>query len=203
MIGADSYAWAANPAVGAKSIADVVALAKSRKDSGGEPITSSSPGAGSLGHLLLERFKRKAGIDIRHVPAPNSGVTDVLGNRISLTLTTMMTIGDQVKAGRLTALAVTSAERNPAFKGIPTSASKAIRRCTAKPGSGCADPRTFRSMSSTKLSDTTRRIVKGRKDFRPTSVSWHCCRKTSTLPQSGTSSPRNMHSGRSAPRPPA
>src|SRR5437588_1838422 len=40
MIGADSYAWAANPALGVKSIAELVALAKSRKD----PITSSSPG---------------------------------------------------------------------------------------------------------------------------------------------------------------
>ena len=53
-------------------------------------------------------------------PAPNSGVTDVLGNHISMTLTAMMTVGEQVKAGRLVALAVTSTERNPVFKGIPT-----------------------------------------------------------------------------------
>src|SRR4249920_2148793 len=57
MIGADSYAWAANPALGVKSIADLVSLAKTRRQN---PITSSSPGPGSLGHLLIEQFKRKA-----------------------------------------------------------------------------------------------------------------------------------------------
>src|SRR4051795_10770421 len=117
MIGADSYAWAANPALGVQSIAELVTLAKARKQN---PITSSSPGPGSLGHLLIEQFKSKAGIDIQHVPAPNSGLTDVLGNHISLTLTAMMTVGEQVKAGHLVALAVTSTERNPVFKGIPT-----------------------------------------------------------------------------------
>ena len=96
MIGADSYAWVANPALGVQSIAELVTLAKTRKQN---PITSSSPGPGSLGHLLIEQFKSKAGIDIQHVPAPNSGVTDVLGNHISMTLTAMMTVGEQVKAG--------------------------------------------------------------------------------------------------------
>ncbi len=94
MIGADSYAWVANPALGVKNVADLVALAKSRKDNGKGPITSSSPGPGSLGHLLIEQFKRKSGIDIQHVPAPNSGLTDVLGNHISLTLSAMLTVGE-------------------------------------------------------------------------------------------------------------
>ena len=54
MIGADSYAWVAHPALGAISIAMLVALAASRHENGKAPITSSSPGPGSLGHLLLE-----------------------------------------------------------------------------------------------------------------------------------------------------
>jgi tripartite-type tricarboxylate transporter receptor subunit TctC len=56
MIGADSYAWAANPALGVQSIAELVTLAKARKQN---PITSSSPGPGSLGHLLIEQFKAR------------------------------------------------------------------------------------------------------------------------------------------------
>ena len=163
MIGADSYAWAANPALGAKSIADLVALSKSRNDNRQDPITSSSPGAGSLGHLLLERFKRKAGIDIQHVPAPNSGVTDVLGNRISLTLATMMTIGEEVKAGRLTALAVTSAERNPAFKGIPTFAEQGYPEVHGETWFWLCGPKNLPPDVVNKLSDTTRRIVKSEK----------------------------------------
>ena len=46
MIGADSYAWAANPALGVTSIAELVALAKSRQASRKDPITSASPGPG-------------------------------------------------------------------------------------------------------------------------------------------------------------
>lgn len=160
MIGADSYAWAANPALGAKSIAELVALAKNRKEN---PITSSSPGPGSLGHLLIEQFKRKAGIDIQHVPAPNSGLTDVLGNHISMTLTAMMTVGEQVKAGRLVALAVTSTERNPVFKGIPTFAEQGYPDVRGDTWFWLCGPKGLPPDVVNKLSEATRRIVKSPK----------------------------------------
>ena len=83
------------------------------------------------------------------MPAPNSGVTDVLGNHISMTLTAMMTVGEQVKAGQLMALAVTSTERNPVFKGIPTFAEQGYPDVRGIPGSGCADRRACRPKSST------------------------------------------------------
>jgi len=159
MIGADSYAWAANPALGVKSIAELIALAKARKD----PITSSSPGPGSLGHLLIEQFKRKAGIDIQHVPAPNSGVTDVLGNHISMTLTAMMTVGEQVKAGQLMALAVTSTERNPVFKGIPTFGEQGYPDVHGDTWFWLCGPRNLPPDVVAKLSTATRRIVKSPK----------------------------------------
>src|SRR5712672_1926491 len=159
MIGADSYAWAANPALGVKSIAELIALAKARKD----PITSSSPGPGSLGHLLIEQFKRKAGIDIQHVPAPNSGVTDVLGNHISMTLTAMMTVGEQVKAGQLLALAVTSTERNPVFKGIPTFAEQGYPDVRGDTWFWLCGPKGLAPDVVGKLSSATRRIVQSPK----------------------------------------
>jgi tripartite-type tricarboxylate transporter receptor subunit TctC len=160
MIGADSYAWAANPALGVKSIAELVALAKTRKEN---PITSSSPGPGSLGHLLIEQFKRKASIDIQHVPAPNSGVTDVLGNHISLTLTAMLTVGEQVKAGKLLALAVTSTERNPVFKGIPTFAEQGYPDVRGDTWFWLCGPRGLPADVVGKLNEATRRIVKSPK----------------------------------------
>jgi tripartite-type tricarboxylate transporter receptor subunit TctC len=155
MIGADSYAWAANPALGVKSISELVALAKSRKN----PVTSSSPGPGSLGHLLIEQFKRKASIDIQHVPAPNSGVIDVLGNHISMTLTAMMTVGEQVKAGQLMALAVTSTERNPVFKGIPTFAEQGYPDVHGDTWFWLCGPKGLAPDLVGKLSSATRRIV--------------------------------------------
>lgn len=117
MIGGDSFVLVANPALGVKNLGDLVKLARTRKDN---PITCSSAGPGSLGQLLLERFKREAGIDILHVPAPNSGVIDVLGNYISMTITVSLTTGAQIKAGKVIPLGVTSAQRNPAFPNIST-----------------------------------------------------------------------------------
>jgi tripartite-type tricarboxylate transporter receptor subunit TctC len=163
MIGADSYAWVANPGLGVTSIAELVALAKSRQAGRKDPITSSSPGPGSLGHLLIEQFKRKAAIDIQHVPAPNSGVTDVLGNHISLTLSAMLTVGEQVKAGKLLALAVTSTERNPVFKGIPTFAEQGYPDVRGDTWFWLCGPRGMPPDVVGKLNDATRRIVKSPK----------------------------------------
>src|SRR5262245_21021267 len=162
MIGADSYAWAANPALGVKSVPDLVMLAKDRKARGQNPITSSSPGLGSLGQLLIEQFKRKAGVYIQHVPAPNS-VTDVLGNHISMTLTAMMTVGEQVKAGQLVALAVTSTERNPVFKGIPTFAEQGYPDVRGDTWFWLCGPNGLAPDVVNKLSVATRSIVKSPK----------------------------------------
>jgi tripartite-type tricarboxylate transporter receptor subunit TctC len=160
LIGADSYAWAANPALDVKSVAELVALAKSRS---GNPITSSSPGPASLGHLLIEQFKRKAGVDIQHVPAPNSGVTDVLGNHISMTLTAMMTVGEAVRAGKLVALAVTSTERNPVFKGIPTFAEQGYPDVRGDTWFWLCGPKGLAPDVVDRLSTATRRIVQSAK----------------------------------------
>jgi tripartite-type tricarboxylate transporter receptor subunit TctC len=160
MIGADSYAWAANPALGVKSIAELVTLARARTQN---PITSSSPGPGSLGHLLIEQFKRKAGVEIQHVPAPNSGVIDVLGNHISMTLTAMMTVGEQVRAGQLVALAVTSTERNPVFKGIPTFAEQGYPEVRGATWFWLCGPRGLPPEMVGRLNAATRSIVKSPK----------------------------------------
>ncbi|HLH95418.1 MAG TPA: tripartite tricarboxylate transporter substrate binding protein [Xanthobacteraceae bacterium] len=114
MIAADTFVVAANPSLGARSIADLVKIARAR------PLTSSSPGPGSLGHLILEQFNRRAGIDIQHVPSPNSGMLDVLGNHISMSFTTLLTAGEHLRSGGMVGLAVTSAERNPVYRDIPT-----------------------------------------------------------------------------------
>jgi tripartite-type tricarboxylate transporter receptor subunit TctC len=159
MIGADSYAWTANPALRAKSLAELVALARRRKD----PITSSSPGPGSLGHLLIEQFKRTAGIDIQHVPAPNSGLTDVLGDHISMTLTAMMTVGEQVKAGSLVALAVTSPAPNPVFAGIATFTEQGYPDVHGETWFWLCGPKDLAPEVIDKLSQVTRRIVKSAK----------------------------------------
>ena len=163
MIGADSYAWVANPALGAKTVRDLVTLANERAAARRKPITSSSPGPGSLGHLLIEQFKRKAAIDIQHVPAPNSGLTDVLGNHISLTLSAMLTVGEQVQAGKLVPLAVTSTGRNPIFTGITTFAEQGYPDVRGDTWFWLTAPKNLPPDIVGKLNEATRRAVRSPK----------------------------------------
>ncbi len=116
MIAGDSYVLAANPTLDVHDLADLIKLAKSRS----APLTSSSPGPGSLGQILLDVFKRKAGIDITHVPAPDSGMMEVLGNHINMTLTVPLTAGEQIKAGKVIGLAMSSPVRDLAYPAIAT-----------------------------------------------------------------------------------
>ena len=116
MIGGDSYMLVVNPALGVKTFSEFVQLARSKA------ITCGSPGSGSLGHLLQEQLNRKVGIALQHVPYRGSGesVSDLLGNHVSSILQPIIAIGEQVRSGKLIGLAVSSTERNPAFKDIPT-----------------------------------------------------------------------------------
>jgi tripartite-type tricarboxylate transporter receptor subunit TctC len=154
MIAADSFVLAANPALGAGSVAELVKLARVKS------LTSSSPGAGSLGHLILEQFKRQAGVDIQHVPAPNSGMLDVLGNHISMSLTTLLTAGEHIRSGGMVALGVTSSERNPAYRSIPTFAEQGYPDVRGETWFWLAGPKNVPPGIVAKLNAEVRRIVK-------------------------------------------
>jgi tripartite-type tricarboxylate transporter receptor subunit TctC len=154
MIAADSFVLAANPALGAGSIAELVKLARMK------PLTSSSPGAGSLGHLILEQFKRRAGVDIQHVPAPNSGMLDVLGGHISMSLTTLLTAGEHIRSGGMVALGVTSGERNPVYRSIPTFAEQGYPDVRGETWFWLAGPRNLPPGIVARLNQEVRRIVK-------------------------------------------
>jgi tripartite-type tricarboxylate transporter receptor subunit TctC len=152
MLAADSYVLVANPAQGWKSLADLVRH--------GGIFSSSSPGAGSLGHLILERFKRSAKLDIQHVPAPNSGMQDVLGNHIPLTLTTLLTAGLQIRAGLVVPLAVTSAKRHPAYPDIPTFAEQGFPDVRGDTWFWLAGPSGLPHFVVQQLNQETRRAMK-------------------------------------------
>ncbi len=152
MEAADSFVFVASSALGAKSIADLVAIAKTK------PLTSASPGPGSLGHLILERLKRRAGIEIQHVPAPNSGMNEVLGNHISLTMTTLLTAGEMIRAGKVVPLAVTSVGRHPAYPNVPTFAEQGYPDTRGDTWFWLAGPKNLPADIVTKLNVEIRRI---------------------------------------------
>ena len=157
MVAADSFVLVAGSAVGARSIADLVRIGR------GRPLTSASPGPGSLGHLILERFKRRAGLAIQHVPAPNSGVNEVLGNHISLTMTTLLTVGEQIRAGKVVPLAVTTIGRHPAYPDIPSFAEQGFPDVRGDTWFWLAGPKNLPVEIVARLNDEVRRINKSAK----------------------------------------
>ncbi len=108
----------------AKSVTDFIAYAKAN----GGKTTFSSSGAGTSTHLAGELFKRRAGIEMTHIPYRGAGpaVTDVIAGRIDVIFNTFGSTLSLVRDGQLRGLAVTSAQRFFAAPDLPTVAEAAL-----------------------------------------------------------------------------
>ena len=106
------------PSFAGKSVKDLIALAKARP---GE-LTFATPGAGSAPHLAAEMFQRAADVSLIHVPYKGipAAVTDVIGGRITMLFTTTISAAPHIKSGKLRAVAITSAKRQPSMPDLPT-----------------------------------------------------------------------------------
>ena len=114
----------AYPGFAAKSVKEVIALAKAKP---GQVIYGTS-GSGTSGHLLMEMLRTQAGIDILHVPYKAIGQTtaDLISGQISLWFPTIGGTLPHIQSGRLRALAVSGAKRSPALPDTPTVAEAAL-----------------------------------------------------------------------------
>ncbi len=91
-------------------------------------LSFASSGNGTVGHLVGETWKRAAKVDALHVPYKGAGpvMTDLLGGRIDLHFASLPAALPQIKAGKLRALAVTSARRAPSLPDVPTLSDKGL-----------------------------------------------------------------------------
>ena len=105
-----------NPALGVKTVADLVAKAKAAR------VTYASGGPGVPGHLAAEMFLQSAGAKMDHVPykGPAPATLAVLSNESNCGFLATPTVIQHVKAGKLTALAVSSVEPSPLAPEVPT-----------------------------------------------------------------------------------
>ena len=112
------YVITVNPKVPAKTVADLIALAKSQKSS----LTFGSSGVGAASHLSGELFQKEAGIELLHVPYKGTGAaeTDLIAGRIDIMFAPPQTVEPMVKVGKLKALATTGKTRSPLFPNLPT-----------------------------------------------------------------------------------
>ena len=118
MTGTASIMIAASPNLPANNLSEVIQLAK--KNPG--KLTYASPGAGSSMHLAGELLKQEAGIDMLHVPFKGGAQAypELMAGRIDLQLDPTFGIYRYVQQGRMKAIAVTSAKRDPQAPDVPT-----------------------------------------------------------------------------------
>ena len=116
--------FVAHPGFAASTVAELVAAAKARPGS----INYGSGGNGSITHLAFELLKSKTAIDMTHVPYKGIAqmLTDIMGNQISLGAPAVASVVSNVKAGKLKALAVTSARRTSVLPDVPTVAEAGV-----------------------------------------------------------------------------
>jgi tripartite-type tricarboxylate transporter receptor subunit TctC len=117
-INREPYVIAVHPSVPAKTVPELIAYAKANPGK----ISMASAGSGTPSHVSGELFKMMAGVNMIHVPYRGGGpaYNDLLGGQVQIMFaTTVATIG-HVNAGRLRALAITTATRSEALPDIPT-----------------------------------------------------------------------------------
>jgi len=109
-----------NPGVPAKTLAELLQLARARPDS----ISYASYGNGSTAHLAGEMLRARAGVDLLHVPYKGSAPAKaaVLANEVTMTFEPAFTGVPQIAAGKLRALAVMSGKRSAVLPDVPTTA---------------------------------------------------------------------------------
>ena len=107
-----------NPAVPAKNVKELLALAKAEPGK----LTYGSNGNGTGQHLIGAQFESMGGVQMLHVPYKGSGplTTDLLGGQITMSFDTITPVLPHIKAGKLRALAVTTNKRSAALPDVPT-----------------------------------------------------------------------------------
>lgn len=113
-----------HPSLSVKSVRELISMAKSSP----AKLNYASGGSGTTPHLAAELLKTMAGIDIVHVPFKSAGpaVIALLAGEVKLSLLPGLTVMPHVTAGRLRALAITSAKRSPALPDLPTVAESGL-----------------------------------------------------------------------------
>ncbi len=118
LVASSPLVFVVHPSLGVSTIPELVAKAKAAPGT----INYGSSGPGTGGHLSVELLKAMAGVDLTHVPYKGAApaLTDLLGGQVQVVCTSPLPAMPHVKAGRLRALAVTSAKRSPMWPDLPT-----------------------------------------------------------------------------------
>src|SRR5260370_1772155 len=140
------------------SLGDLLAAAKT--DPGG--VTFASPGNGTVSHLTGELLQRAAGVKLTHVPykGASQALTDTLGGQVQSFMSSVPSALSQIRAGRLRAIAVTSAKRAQELPEVPTIAESGYRGFEASTWYGLLAPAGTPMTIIARLSVEVNRLLK-------------------------------------------
>ncbi len=138
LTGASPLVLVVNPSFAAHTVKDVIAMAKANPGK----INFGTGGLGTTPHMTAEMFEHDAGIKMIHVPyrGEAGAINDLLAGQIPLMFANLSAVMGNIKAGTLRALAVTSAERSPSARDIPTVAETALPGFKAETWFGIVAP---------------------------------------------------------------
>jgi tripartite-type tricarboxylate transporter receptor subunit TctC len=124
-VGAVPNVLVVNNELGVNSVAELVALA--RKQPG--KLNYASSGNGSTQHIAAELFKEAAGLFVTHVPYRGSSpaLVDLMGGQVQMSFDTLASVLTHIKSGKVKALAVAAAKRNPQLPDVPTLAEAGVK----------------------------------------------------------------------------
>jgi tripartite-type tricarboxylate transporter receptor subunit TctC len=124
MMASAPFILVVHPSLPARSLKDFIALAKSKPGQ----MSFASTGSGSTPHLSMEMLKSQAGVNLVHVPYKGTpqAVIDLLSGQVQVMFANTLSVLPQVRAGRLRALAISSARRSAAAPEVPTVAESGL-----------------------------------------------------------------------------
>jgi len=130
MIGTSPFVLLSAPQLSASKLNEVIDLAKTKPG----VLSYASAGTGTLAHLAGELFKRRASIDMVHVPYRGTAQStlDLMQGRIDLSVSTIAPTLQQIRQGKIRALAVMSEKRNDMIPEVPTVAEGGVPGCEAE-----------------------------------------------------------------------
>ncbi len=149
-----------HPSLPAKNLKELIGLAKARPGQ----LNYGSAGVGGIPHLTAELFKLRAGVDIVHVPYKGTpaAVTDLISGQLSIIFANTLSVVPYMSAGRLRALAISSAQRSPSAPALPTMAESGLPGFEAATWFGMLAPAGTPPEIITRISGEMRKIVQSK-----------------------------------------
>lgn len=160
LISIGPYLFVTHPSVMARTVPELIALAKTRPGK----LTYGSTGNGSIDHLAMELFKNMAGVDIRHVPLKGGtqATTDLVGGHVDVSMLSIAPLLPYVKSDRLRVLAVTSAQRASQLPQVPTLNESGLKGFEATTWFGLLAPARTPQPILTRLAEGLQKVMRQR-----------------------------------------